>query len=81
MGNGLTVRFKTGLSRLISKLSLIRSLKLLVSEAKISKLSKSIVQSYCNRCSETAESFTFLTRLPVKFEIPICSAALVKKCR
>ena len=36
-GNDLIVQFKTGLSRSISKLFLIRSLKILVSEAKISK--------------------------------------------
>ena len=35
-----SARFRTGLSRLISKLSLIRSLKLLVSEAKTSKMVK-----------------------------------------
>ena len=56
-GNDLTVRFKTVLSCLISKLSLIRSPKLLVSEAKIPKLSKSIVQSHCNRWSQTADPF------------------------
>ena len=77
--NDFTVRFKTGLSRLIVKLSLVRSLKLFVSETKISKWSKSTVKSetpYVVR-----NSFTLLKRLPVKFEIPTCSAALVKKCR
>ena len=46
-----------------------------MSEAKISKWLKSIAQPHCNRWSETADYFTFLTRLPVKFEIPIYFAA------
>ena len=81
VSNDITVWFRTGLSCLISELSLIWSLKLLVSEAEISKWSKSVVQSHWNRWSETANSFTFLTCLPVKFEIPVCFAALVKKCQ
>ena len=75
------VQFKIGLSRYINKLSLTSSLKLLVSEAKTSKSSKLMMQSYCKRWSETADSFTFFTRASVKLEISICSAALVKKCR
>ena len=57
-----------------------KSLKLLVSEAKISKWSKSIVQSYYYRWSETVDFFTYLANLPAKFEIPICPAILAKKC-
>ena len=37
-----------------------------------------IVQSHCNRWSETTGSLTLLTRLPVKFEIPIRSGTLIK---
>ena len=54
----LTAQFKIDMSRLISKLSVIRSLKLLVTESTISKCSKEIVQSYCNMWPETADSFT-----------------------
>ena len=32
-----------------------------------------------SRWSKNTDSFTFLKRLSVKFEIPICSSALVKK--
>ena len=55
----LTAQFKIDMSRLISKLSVIRSLKLLVTEATISKCSKEIVQSCCNMWPEIADSFTF----------------------
>ena len=72
------VPFKIGLSRLINRLSLMSSLKLLVSVAKTSKLSKLMTQSHCKRWSETVDSFIFFTRFSVKLEIPICSAALVK---
>ena len=74
------VQFKIGLSCFINRLSLMSSLKLLVSEAKTSKLSKLMTQSHCKQWSETADSFTFFTRFSVKLEIHICSAALVKKC-
>ena len=40
----VSVRFNTGLPRTISKLSLIRSLKLLVSEAKYSTCSTPLVK-------------------------------------
>ena len=75
------VRFKIGLSRFINRLSLMSSLQLLVSEAKTSKLSRLMTQSQCKRWSQTADSFIFFTRFSVKLEIPICSVALVKKCR
>ena len=74
----MVVRLSTGVSRIINKLSLMSSLKLLVSEAKISKSSKLMEQSHCDRWSETADCLTFLTRFSVKLEIPICSAALVR---
>ena len=77
-GNNSTVQLKIGLSGLISKLSFTKRLKLLVSEAKISRWSESIVQLHCSRWSETTGYFTLLTRLPVKFEIPIRSATLIK---
>ena len=80
-GNDVVVRLSTGLSRIINKLSLMSSLKLLVSEAKISKSSKLMEQSHCNRWSETANCFKYLTRFSVKLEMSICSAALLKKCR
>ena len=80
MGSDLTVLFRICLSHLISKLSLIRSLKLLVSGAKLSNWSKSVAHSHCNRWSKISDSFTYLTCLPVKFEIPICFASHAKKC-
>ena len=74
------LRFKVGLSHFINRLSLMSSLKLLVSQAKTSKLPKLMMQSHCKWWSETADSFIFFTCFSVKLEIPICSAALVKKC-
>ena len=79
-GKDVVVRLSTGLSRIINKLSLMSNLKLLVSEAKISKSSKLMEQSHCKRWSETTDCFTFLTRFSAKLEIPTCSAALVKFC-
>ena len=75
----MVVRLSTGLSRIINKIFLISSLKLLVSEANISKSSKLMEQSHCNRWWETADCFTCLTRFSVKLETPTFSAALVKK--
>ena len=80
-GNDLMVRFKIGLFRFIKRLSLMSSLKLLMSEAKTSKSSKLMTQSHCKRWLETADSFIIFTRFSFKLEIPICSAALVQKCR
>ena len=51
-GNDLMVRFKTGLSCFINRLSLMSNLKLLVLEAKTSKSSKLMTQSQCKRWSE-----------------------------
>ena len=75
------VLFNWGWSRLINKLFLIRSLNLFLSEARISKLSKSMEQLHSSRCSDTADCLTYLRRFKVKLEIPMCSAALVKKWR
>ena len=57
------VQFKIGLSRFINRLSLMSSLKLLVSEAKTSKSSKLIMQLHCKQWSETADSFLFLCQV------------------
>ena len=67
--------FNWGWSCLINKLSLIRSLNLFASEARISKLSKSIEQLHSSRWSDTADCLTHLRRFPAKLEIPMCSAA------
>ena len=58
------VLFNWGCSRLINKLSLIRSLNLFVSEARISKWSKSIEQLHSSRWSDTADCLTHLRRFP-----------------
>ena len=73
------VLFNWGWSCLINKLSLIRSLNLFASEARISKWSKSIEQLHSSRGSDTAYCLTHLRCFPVKLDIPMCSAALVKK--
>ena len=78
-GNDLMILFNWDWSRLINKLYLIRSLNLLVSEASISKWSKSIEQLHSSRWSGTADCLTLLRCFPVKLDIPICSAALVKR--
>ena len=57
------LRFKVGLSHFINRLSLMSSLKLLVSEAKTSKSSKLMMQSHCKQWSETADSFSFLCQV------------------
>ena len=51
---------------------------LFASEARISKLSKSIEQLHSSRWSDATECFTFLRCFPLKLEIPMCSVALVK---
>ena len=79
-GNDLMVLFNLVWSRIINKLSLIRSLNLFASEARISKRSKSTEQLHSSRWSDTVDCLTHLRRFPVKLEIPMCSAALVKKC-
>ena len=78
-GNGLMVLFNLGRSRLINKLSLIRSLNLFASVARIAKWIKSIKQLHSSRWSDTADCLTYLRCLLVKLEITMCSAALVKK--
>ena len=70
------LRFKVGLSHFINRLSLMSSLKLLVSEAKTSKSSKLMTQSHWKQWSETADSFIFFTHFSVKLETPICYAAI-----
>ena len=71
------VLFNWGWSHLINKLSLIRSLKLFASEARISKWSKSIEELHSSRWSDTADCSTHLRRFPAKSKIPMCSAALL----
>ena len=68
------VLFNWGWSRLINKLSLIRSLNLFASEARILKWSKSIEQLYSSRWSDTADCLTHLRCFPVKLEISMYSA-------
>lgn len=80
-GNHLMVWFKTGLSHLISKLSLRSCLTLLVSKAKMLKWLKSIKQPHWKGWSKIIDSSTFLTHFSIEWEILICSAALVKKCQ
>ena len=80
-GNDLMVLFNWGWSRLINKLSLIRSLNLFASEARISKWSKSIEQLHSSRWSDIADCLTLLRRFPAKLDISICSAAPVKNWR
>ena len=77
--NDLMVLFNWGWSRLINKLPLIRSLNLFASESRIPKWSKSIEQFHPSRSSNTADCLTLLRHFPVKLDIHIRSAALVKK--
>ena len=78
-GNDLMVLFNYGWSRLTSNLSLMRSLNLLASEDRISKWLRSIEQLHSSSLSDIADCLTLLRRFPIKLDIPICSAALVKK--
>ena len=75
-GKDLTVLFKMGLSRDISKLSLRSKLILLESLDKMVKSTKFMLQSQVSKWSEIADCLTFLRRVFVKCEIPICPAAL-----
>ena len=63
-----------GWSRLINKISLLRSLNLFALEARILKWSKSIEQLHSSRWWDTADCLTHLRHFPVKLEIPICSS-------
>ena len=72
--------FNGGLSRDINKDSFIASLNALLSLAKISKDSKLASCPKYKRCSLTADSLGFLTRLLVNGVIPRCSLALTLKC-
>ena len=78
-GNDLMVLFNWGWSRLINKLSLIRSLNLFASEGRITitKWSKSIEQLHSSRWSDTADCLTHLRRFPVKLEKPISKKVAV----
>ena len=67
------VLFNWGWSRLINKLSLIRSLNLFASEARISKWSKPVEQLYSSRWSDTTDCLTHLRCFLVKSEILMCS--------
>ena len=78
-GNDLMVLFNLVWSRIINKLSLIRSLNLFASGARISTRSTSTEQLQSSRWSDTVDCLTHLRRFPVKLEIPMCSSALVKK--
>ena len=77
--NDVMVLFNWGWSCLINKLSVIRSLNLFASEARISKWSKSIEQLHSSRWSDTADCLTHLRWFPFNLDIPMCSAAVVKK--
>ena len=81
LSNGLMILFNWDWSRLTNKLSLIGSLNLFALEATISKWRKSIKQLHSIRWSDTADCLIHLRRFPVNLEMPICSAALVKKWR
>ena len=65
------VRFKTRLSRLINKPSLVTHLISLVSQAKMSKWSKLIKLSHCKRWSVIVDSSTPSIRFSVALEIAI----------
>ena len=62
----------------ISKLSFMSNLNLLESYSKTSKSSKVRGEARCNRWSDIADSLVFLIQFPARFEIPMCSSALVK---
>ena len=55
------------------------NLNLLELYAKTSKSLKVRGESRCNRWSDIADSLVFLIQFPARFEIPMCSGALVKK--
>ena len=62
--------FKIGLSHFIKRLSLRSNLNLLDSAAKISKLSKFMVQLHSNRWSDIADWLMFFRHFLVRLEIP-----------
>ena len=72
--------FKIGLSRLISKLSLISSTNLLLSFAKMVNSSKDGILLQFKRWSQIAFSFDGLVFLNVKGDILISSPDLPFKC-
>ena len=71
--------FRTGLSRLISKLYLVSKLYLWCSYAKMVNSSKDGILLKIRRWSRIALSFDGLTFLNVKGDIPICSPDLTFK--
>ena len=79
--NYLIALFNWGWSRLINKHTLIRNLNFFASEARISKWSKSIEQLHSSRWSNTANCLALLRLFPLKLDIPIWCATLVKKWR
>ena len=72
--------FKMGLSRLISKLSLISITNLLFPFAKMVNSSKDGILLQFRRWSQITLSFDGLVFLNVKGDIPICSPDLTFKC-
>ena len=72
--------FKIGLSRLISRLSLISRTNLLFPFAKMVNYSKDGVLLQFKRCLRIGLSFDGLVFLNVKGDIPICSPDLTFKC-
>ena len=72
------VLFNWDWSHLINRLSLIRSLNLFASEARIAKWSKSVEQLHSSRWSDSADCLTLLRRFPVKLDIPICFSSSKK---
>ena len=75
--NDSMVLFKWGWWRLINKPSLIRSLNLFASEARIWKWSKYIEQLHSSRWSEIHDCLTLIRCFQVKLD-NLCYAALVK---
>ena len=72
--------FKIGLSRLISKLSLISRTNLLFPIAKMVNYSKHGILLQFKRCSRIALFFGVIVFLNVKDDIPIYSPDLTFKC-
>ena len=79
-GNDLMVFYNWGWLRLINKLSLIRSLNLFrfISQRLEYQIGQSLLNSYIQVDFSFTDCFTLLKRFPVKLDIPMCSAALVK---
>ena len=76
--NALMVLFNWGRSRLMNEVSLIRSLILFPTEAKY-QYNQGLLNSYNQLNVQIPLTVSSLRCFPVKLEIPICLAALVKK--